>query len=265
MTDGPESLRNVSRLASDQSVESLASQALNLLARRRFAKPRSLSVEYLNRLKASVVDRDARKRFHVVAEMRASGIVLEDIADHYIPEVARQLGELWCEDGLGFADVTIGTARLQSLLRDISAEFNYPTDTKNESGIAVVVLSDEYHTLGAMILTSQLRRLGVSVRLLLGVSEADALRELQQDRYDAVMISASHIEGLDKLAKFVEKIRKQTRRNTPIVVGGPILGHSSDVKALTGADVATSDVHEAIRVCRLKTFHAGVPASSKGR
>ena len=264
MTDGPESQRNVSRLVSDQSVESLASQALNFLAKKRFAKPRVLSEDYLRRLRSAAIDRDLDSRFSIVKEMRAAGISLEDIADHYIPEVARQLGEQWCEDQLGFADVTIGTARLQSLLRDLSTEFHYPTDMKNESGIAVVVLADEYHTLGAMVLTSQLRRLGISVRLLLGVSETDALRELQQDRYDAVMISASHIESLDKLAKFVEKIRKQTRRNTPIVIGGPVIGHSQDVKALTGADVATSDVHEAIRACRLKTFHAGVPANPKG-
>ncbi|MEQ9054585.1 MAG: cobalamin B12-binding domain-containing protein [Roseovarius confluentis] len=264
MTDGPEPQRSVSRLASDQSVESLANQALNLLAKKRFAKPRVLSKDFLNRLRFAAVDRDSDLRFQVVSEMRAGGIPPEDIADLYIPEIARQLGAQWCEDGLGFADVTIGTARLQSLLREISTRFHYPTDKRNESGIAVVVLADEYHTLGAMVLTSQLRRLGISVRLLLGVSQSDALRELQQDRYDAVMISASHIEGLDKLAKFVEKIRKQTRRNTPIVIGGPILGSSADVKAITGADVATADVYEAIRECRLRTFHAGVPANPKG-
>lgn len=255
MTDGPDS-RNVSA-RSDRSVENLASQALDLLAKRRFVRPVSVCEARVLALSESVLGRSGEFRSQVVSEMRAAGIPVEEVVDHYIPEVARRLGRLWCEDGLGFADVTIGTARLQGLLRDLSLQLDYPTDRKNESGVAVVVLADEYHTLGAMVLTTQLRRLGISVRLMLGVSNQLALMELRQDRYDAVFISASHTESLDNLSKFVDKIRKQTKRNTPIVVGGPVIGQSADVKAATGADVATSDVFEAVRSCRLKTFHGG--------
>lgn len=253
MTDGPDSRTDAAR--SDRSVESLASQALDFLVKRRTIKTVALSETHLGSLSESVLGRASEVRSHVVAEMRAAGIPLEDIVDLYIPEVARRLGRRWCEDNLGFADVTIGTARLQGLLRELAAQLSYPQDRKNEAGVAVVVLADEYHTLGAMVMMTQLRRLGISVRLMLGVSENLVLGELRQDRYDAVFISASHTESLEKLSKFVDKIRKQTKRNTPIVIGGPVIGQSVDVKAATGADAATSDVYEAVRTCRLRTFH----------
>lgn len=261
MTDGSDSRNGVAR--SDRSVESLASQALDFLAKRRFVKSVPMSEEHVISLSEGVLRRSGEIRSQAVSEMRAAGVTLEDIVDHYIPEVARRLGRLWCEDQLGFADVTIGSARLQGLVRDVSVQLEYPQDRKHESGVAVVVLTDEFHTLGAMVMTTQLRRMGISVRLMLGVSEALALGELRQDRYDAVFISASHTGSLENLSKFVDKIRKQTKRNTPIVVGGPIIGQSSDVKAATGADVATSDVYDAVRACRLKTFHANASAKLK--
>lgn len=261
MTDGPDFQRDATR--PDRSVESLASQALDFLVKKRSTKTLLVSEKHVETLRKSVLERNSDIRGRAVSELRAAGITLEEIVDCYIPEVARRLGTLWCEDGLGFADVTIGSARLQGLLRDLSAQLVYQTDKKNDSGVAVVVLADEYHTLGAMVLTTQLRRLGISVRLMLGMSGHDALRELGHDRYDAVFVSASHIESLENLGKFVEKIRKQTKRNMPIVVGGPVIGQTVDVKAATGADVATSDVYEAVRACRLKTFHAGSSATPK--
>lgn len=256
MTDGPESWRSGSRPTSDSSVEGLTSQALNLLAKRRVAGSKVLSESLLETLQGSVLGPNHEMRHKAVSEIRAAGIVAEDIFDHYIPEVARRLGREWCEDRLGFAEVTIGAARLQVLLRDLSGELTFPINVRNESGVAVVVLKDEYHTLGAMVLTSQLRRLGISVRLLLGIAREEALLELGPHRYDAIMISASHGETLANLAQFIEKVRKQTKRNTPIVLGGPVLEQAIDVKAVTGVDVSTSDVYEAIRECRLKTFHS---------
>lgn len=261
MTDGPDFRNGFAR--PDRSVESLASQALDLLAKRRIVKSVSMSEAHVSALSDSVLSRSGEMRSQVVSEMRAAGVTLEDIVDHYIPEVARRLGSLWCSDALGFADVTIGSARLQGLLRDLSVQLVYPQNRKNEAGVAVVVLADEYHTLGAMVMTSQLRRLGISVRLMLGVSEQLALLELRQDRYDAVFISASHTESLEKLSKFVDKIRRQTKRNTPIALGGPIMAQPKDVKAATGADVATSDVYEAVRSCRLKTFHGSSSVTAK--
>lgn len=256
MTDGPDRTRVSGRSQQDRPVEALANKALSILARHRLAGPSELSGHYVELLRLAVLEADVYRRDAAISDMRSGGIALEDIIDHYIPAVARRLGEQWCEDGLGFADVTIGSARLQGLVRDLTQEL--PSAVPRKSGVAVVVLAEDFHTLGAMVLTSQLRRLGVSVRLLVGATPDLVLEELRIGRYDAVLISASHSESLVKLSRFVKNLRQQTDRNMPIVIGGPIVERSTDVAAATGADAATSNLEEALRACRLKISRDGV-------
>lgn len=253
MTDGPDRSRQGQRNEAGSSVESLASEALKALARTRGARAKSVSDRHLEALRRAVTDVDADERRQVVGKLRAAGVTLEELIDIYIPEVARQLGDAWCRDQTSFADVTIGAARLQGMLRELLEEFPSPNKSRDAAGVAVAVIAEEFHTLGALVLTAQLRRLGVSVRLILDADTDDVLKTVGGDeRFDAIMISASHIETLVQLASFVERIRKHTKRSVPIVVGGPVLGTGKDVKAATGADFATSDVVEALRLCQLR-------------
>jgi len=252
MTDGPETMRQGQRSETGLSVESLASEALKSLAVSRGGRARNVSERHVQALRRAVLDVDFDARRTVVETLRKENVSSEEIIDTYIPEVARLLGDEWCRDQTSFADVTIGSARLQGLLREI-LEDESPVHPLDAAGVAVVVVSDEYHTLGALVLTAQLRRLGVSVRVLLDTDPDDVLRMIgRDDRYDAVMISASHVENLGQLAQFVERLRSKNTRNIPIVIGGPVLGTGRDVKAATGADFATSDVVEALRLCQLR-------------
>jgi MerR family transcriptional regulator, light-induced transcriptional regulator len=86
--------------------------------------------------------------------MGAAGIRREDIADFYVPEVARRLGAAWCEDRTSFADVTVGTARLQGLLREIGPDWFSDARLGDRPPVCVLVVvsRDEFHTLGAMVL-----------------------------------------------------------------------------------------------------------------
>ena len=266
MTDGPETSRQGQRNDAGRPVENLATEALRVLVRQRGSGPKSLSEDKIELLRTGVLGRNANNRDDAVADLMASGITLNDLIDLYIPEVARRLGEEWCVDQTSFADVTIGAARLQGLLRDLLQNSFRVRPPKDNNGVAVAVLSGECHTLGALVLTAQLRRLGVSVRLLLCLDLDDAAKQISgEDRFDAIMISASHVESLVQVAKFVEKLKKQTNRSVPIVVGGPVMGTGKDVRAATGADFATSDVVEALRLCQLKISpHVAVANAKAG-
>lgn len=252
MTDGPDAARRGSRTSANGSVESLANQALKVLARQRGSGPFRLSESYVERLRAAILDGREGQRDAVLARMESDGVTPEDIIDYYVPEVSRRLGAEWCEDQLGFADVTIGASRLQSVLRDLTERTAIKPKAGTSTGVAVVVLADEFHTLGAMVLTAQLRRMGISVRLMLGAQEDDAIRNVRADKFDAILISASHTESLAALEKFVKNLKREAGRDTPIIIGGPILSLEQDVKRATGADFATSDIGEALRACRLK-------------
>ena len=196
-----------------------------------------------------------RADFHAVT-MRAisDGFAAEDLIDDYIPAVARKLGNRWCEDTLGFAQVTIGVSRLQAMLRKIGEGWTNDSDLRPSApSIMLIVQQDIYHTLGAMVLNSQLRRMGLSVRLMLGECAEELARQLNRTNFSAVFISSSCGETLHSLSRTVDVVKTSTLRAPPIVIGGTILDveTTENVTTLTGADYATKILGEALELCGL--------------
>jgi MerR family transcriptional regulator, light-induced transcriptional regulator len=235
------------------TVETLASRALGVLASKRVPAASLLSERFVDALSEAVRSNDPVRRLSVVRDMLDARIRLEDIADFYIPEVARRLGAAWCDDHMSFADVTIGSARLQSLLKEVDAAWLHGAPLEPDApGLLVVVQAEEFHTLGAMVMCGQLARHGVSVKLAMGPSESEILRTVAAGQFDAIFLSVAQSEGVAQLRKLVDKIRAAAVRPTPVVIGGSVLARVADVKTKTGADHATTDVKEALRACGLK-------------
>ena len=51
--------------------------------------------------------------------MVAAGVSTADVAEDYVAQAARRLGEAWVDDTLSFSEVTIGAARLQEIVRSL--------------------------------------------------------------------------------------------------------------------------------------------------
>lgn len=252
MTDGPERSADDRRQSGGGAVTSLASQALSLLATRRLPGDARKEEVLLAEIEAAVLDRDPTRRAAVLAEMRMRAIPDAWVAEVLIPEVARRLGEAWSEDDKSFAEVTIGSARLQAMVRDLDP--SDASDALDEAPLlAVIVPEDEFHTLGALTLAGQLRRLGFSVKLFLGTSEAELIGALSAARFDAVLLSASQGDRFANLARLVKRMRRALSRATPIIVGGSVVACGSGARRRIGADHFTSDIFEALTACGLKT------------
>jgi len=206
-------------------------------------------------LKAAVLDPDPKACRAAIRQSLAEGTRPEDLADFYIPAIARNLGDLWCVDQLGFASVTIGVSRLQAMMRELGP--NWASDTASagvEGSILLVVLQDVYHTLGAIVLSSQLRRKGYSVKLLLGGRAQDVAKRIINTKYDCVFMSCSGGESLESVRRVIDAIKTTTNNPPPVVVGGSILEVTTvtDITTLTGADYATKIPAEALRLCGLQ-------------
>lgn len=183
-----------------------------------------------------------------------AGVSAEDMADHFIPEVARSLGDLWCSDQLGFAEVTIGVARLQAMLRDFGETWAADQgDNLDASTVLLVVLDNVYHTLGAFVLAGQLRRKGLSVRLLLGATLQNVSDALMMAQFDAVFISANVGANLESLNRTVKTIKTVCHGGPPVVIGGTLLETTADIIGLTGTDYIANTAEEAIALCNLRT------------
>lgn len=253
MTDGQDKRtgRHVERAGA--SVANLASRAIAVLAERRGGKDIPMSERLLHMLIEAALTTDDDALAGVVTDMVHTGVSPDEIVSLYVPEAARWLGQQWCEDGLGFAEVTIGCARLQRVVRKVSPDRRGGDVTAgNDVSVLVAVMPNEHHTLGAVVLASQFRLMGISVRLVLGEEKQAILRAMSSDDYDAVFLSTSSAERLDELRDFIEKSRKVLPKSMPIVVGGAATRQEIDLKGLTGADHACSDAREALEVCDLK-------------
>ncbi|MCC5975875.1 MAG: cobalamin-dependent protein [Rubellimicrobium sp.] len=238
----------------------LAVQVLTVVARRPNKAEWVMDPDFIDALCTVATSRSGDSFHAVVARMTAAGIRHEEIADHYVPAVARHLGDQWCADQTSFAEVTIGVARLQALLRKLGSEWQtgpwtWSDTAPNAPAVLVLSVADAFHTLGATVLSGQLRRIGLSVRQMLDVTPATAADEVQRIRYDAVFLSASRSEDLEYLRKIVTQIAGSTATPPPVVIGGTILEVADelgvDIKALTGADHATGDLYEAVALCGL--------------
>ncbi|MEO0831017.1 MAG: cobalamin-dependent protein [Pseudomonadota bacterium] len=208
--------------------------------------------EVAARLRESVVHSN-RSRFESSVEaLLEDGVRIVDLIDVHIPTVARWLGAEWCSNGMSFAEVSIGCARLQGLVRDLDSRIALKRPWPDGPSVLLVIPPDTYHTLGAMVTLSRLRRLGVSVRLLIIRDVVELVELVREQRFDMIAISASGAERLEMLRMLVKNARTGSVPPPPVVVGGSVLEQEPNIAILIGADHSSGDPEEALRLCGLK-------------
>lgn len=177
----------------------------------------------------------------------AQGVPAEVIIDDVVPRAARMMGEEWVRDASGFADVTLGSMRLQSLVRQLSANWTADGAEATLSTVLLWMPEAAQHTLGATVVSTQLRRMGHSVQFAPGRGLAELRETISSDRYDGVVISASYSESPEDVKAIVDTVKAHNAA-VPIIVGGTVLKHNTSLARQTGADVATNDLECATRL-----------------
>lgn len=261
MTDGPDTSAPLGMEYEPERVRSLATRVLSVIAARSAATrviPEARVLEFVLAHARGEIDSD-----ELLAAMRRYGISNEAVADVYIPAAARDLGEAWCNDAVSFADVTIGGARLQRLLRELGPEWRSDRGQLPDAPmVLVVVMQEADHTLGAVLLAGQLRRLGFSVKLSLAQSLQELSMTLACSNFDMIMLSSAGCEKLAKLKKLLKVVGEAKWRHGPVVLGGVILDSDRDLDALDHVDHFTSDIFEALDLCGLTIPHSAAGSSA---
>lgn len=242
--------RALTILASSRAAENNRS-AENTSQTTRLVEPESKQVGALmDRLYCASIAPDQTLMSCVMREMQRSGMSNQTIIGASVPLIARQLGEAWLSDSLSFGAVTIGCARLQTLVHDLADDKyqSHLVSDKVQKNCLVVVPDGTQHTLGAIVLANQMRHSGARVKLALGVSHS-AMSSLALSQYfDAIMISATQSESLENLHGLVRNAR-QNDAKSKIFIGGGLVDHSVDLVARTGTDYVTNDWKEALTLC----------------
>ncbi|WP_169052268.1 B12-binding domain-containing protein [Tabrizicola sp. YIM 78059] len=195
-------------------------------------------------------------------ELRRARIGETELVDSYFPAVARHLGCEWSEDRAAFTDVSMGLARMQSILRQVGRDWASNATAGPDSATVLMVLPEgEQHSFGIMLLTGQLRRKGISVQLQIGASADFLFSLVRNSDFDCAMISIACEERLELCRRVVKALKDGSAGRLWVAVGGAVLARAVDVQAATGADIATNDPMVAIQGARVRN---GLPVREFG-
>ena len=180
----------------------------------------------------------------VADRMLLDGCRAVEFLDTYIPAAAARLGTDWVEDRAGFAQVTLGCARLDALLiwADTMLDEFDEAPAAPQGRVCLIVPAGAQHRLGRHVFAAQLLRRGIAARTL---HEGDSV-----DDADVVMISASGAETTELLRATVAQAR--TMGPDPVVIlGGGAVRIARPRCDAAGADIVSDDIDLAVAHCRM--------------
>ena len=198
----------------------------------------------VKRMLNAAMDRSDETLRAAVDSMLEHGIPAEVIVDEIIPKTARTMGEEWVQDISSFASVTLGASRLQTLVRELAAKWSADDEAGLQTAVLLWVPQKAQHTLGATVVSTQLRRRGHSVQFSPGGGLPELAHALTEGTYDGVIISASMSDSPDDVRDLVGVVKAHHSR-LPVIVGGTLLKQHSNLTHTTGVDFATNDLDKA--------------------
>ena len=232
------------------TVAPLAEDLLLELASRGAGR-RPVEMRHVARLRKAALSCSKTACLSACDRIASQGIGFDDIADLYVPAVARTLGEDWVDDRISLASTSVGAAMLQWLLGALEQAHLHSDIAVDGPGVLLMVPAGEHHTLGAVLLGQQLRRRGFWVRPMLQ-ARAESSQPPLQRRLNATMISASPATGMQDLRRLVTAARKATAEASPVLIGGTIADLEPGLADRSGADHVATDVQDALRFCQFE-------------
>jgi methanogenic corrinoid protein MtbC1 len=172
------------------------------------------------------------------------GMSVETIYLDLLAPAAQHLNYLWNQDLCDFTQVTLGLARLQRLLHELSPTMNGGERPfrGNARRVLLVPACGEPPTFGLSMVAEFFHHAGWEVDCGSGASNTDAADLAQIDWFDVVGLSAGSETRLEPLRRYIQDVRRLSRnKDIRIMVGGPIFtGHPERVK-FVGADACGLD------------------------
>jgi len=182
-----------------------------------------------------------------VEGVRTRGVPLETLYLDLLAPTARHLGDLWTNDTLHFADVTIGLCHLQQVLHDFSPAFLNEASTRGDGRRALLMsVPGGQHTFRVAMVAEFFRRARWDVSTGAPVSRDELIRTVRSQWFAVVGLSVSCEVQLDALVSTIRLIRRASRnQSVGILVGGPVFVEHPEMVSLVGADATAVDGRQA--------------------
>lgn len=227
----------------------LAAHVIQELNCRQAVTPSGARRFVLDHLMRAICKRGAFDGAIALDILRGHRVSVDRVIEVYIPEAATQLGQMWMDDTVDFATVTIGALRLQSILTEATGRVFYQPNALLDLRSLVVVPEGEQHFLGASVAAAQLRRLGCDTHISFAENDAALVRRAQFERPHMILFTCARVVGLESIGKSVLTLRNAMPKPPVIAVGGAVKAHKDIVQEITGADLVTTQVKDVIAFC----------------
>lgn len=190
-----------------------------------------------------VLHGDIRPALAYVESVLARGVPPETVYVDLLAPAARRLGELWCEDTLSFAEVTIGQVALQRLQRAFSGIFLRDCPSPNpRRRVLLSPLPDEQHAFGHVMVCDFFRRAGWQVSGDPFASQPAMVAAVAESRFDVVGISLSCAGRMRELGALIRALRRASRNPAlAVLVGGAPFCNRPALAWQVGADASAVD------------------------
>ncbi len=196
----------------------------------------------LDELTAILVRHDAIVARAYVEAIRARGVPLDSLCLGLLAPAARRLGEMWEDDTLDFASVTVGLCHLHELLRQLGHASRHESEHRGTDSVLLVPSPGERHTFGLLMVAEFFRRRGWAVTMEYPATNAELLDLVSADRYSLVGMSVGCREQLDGLSARLAQVRRASRnRGLGIMLGGRPFTEQPELAARLGADATAAD------------------------
>lgn len=188
--------------------------------------------------------------FSYIEAMQSQGMKLESIFLDLLAPAARNLGAMWEEDTVNFADVTVGLSRLQQILRELSPNTDTTLDELSVGHRALLAsVPGDQHTFGVFMVEEFFRRGGWDVVTCVLESSEELLELASMEEFSIIGFSTGRDDLLDQLASDVRSLyRVSKNRDVRILVGGRCFRDDPVLVERIGADGTASDGREAVSI-----------------
>ncbi len=193
----------------------------------------------------------------LVADLLDAGETIQDLCLLHLAPAAQELGRMWENDRLPFADVAMAAARMQAVLRNLPRKRSHGLSNTTR-GALFAATPGETHTLGVLMAADHFRRLDWDVGVLVGLDHDGLCRQVLADDRPILGLSCAGIHSVAALSRVVDDMRAR-RPNLGIVVSGAVTQDIQAVAMLPECDgiIETLDTAEAEMDMILRSLPAG--------
>jgi len=167
----------------------------------------------------------------------------------FLEKVARQLGQEWSQDDCDFVDVTIVSARLQSLVHVLESEVPFIVESRQTPAVQIFSIEAEQHTLMSSILGLLFASIGWRASFVFADTSGGGFADTVSTDCDAVCFSWSSDACRDQIIEFSKELQTVDYTKRPIVIAGGLAAqsHVDDLLAM-GIDCICDSIYAAVNI-----------------